>query len=296
MENTPPENPKPPEMQFDSVEYADAGDAVLTCTSCRQAIAEEYYDINGQTSCPTCYTRFQKHFLSGSRFVRVVMAIFLGVLAGLLGAAIYFIVAKITGYEIGWIALIVGLLVGGAVKIGSRARGGWFYQLLAMFLTYAAISGSYAIFAMAEMVEHPEQFSEITGVTSAPSVEGFPIDQNLIAKSQPVDSLTAQSAPSAATQPAASITDQSFDDLSAGEKLFSILLFVVLMCIFVLAMPIFAMFESPMSLLIIAFGLYAAWKINRRVPQNVSGPYRISAQPPPPVNPPYPDAGIPTNG
>ena len=55
--------------------------------------------------------------------------------------------AKATGYEIGLVAIVVGLLVGGAVRKGSGARGGWFYQLMAVALTYAAISGSYFIFA-----------------------------------------------------------------------------------------------------------------------------------------------------
>jgi hypothetical protein len=34
-------------------------------------------------------------------------------------------------------------MVGGAVRAGSRGRGGWLYQGLAMFLTYGSIVSSY---------------------------------------------------------------------------------------------------------------------------------------------------------
>ena len=41
------------------------------------------------------------------------------------------------------IAVVVGLFVGGAVRMGSGHRGGVPYQLLAMFLTYTSIVSTY---------------------------------------------------------------------------------------------------------------------------------------------------------
>src|SRR6266566_11816 len=55
------------------------------------------------------------------------------------GAAVYFGIAALTGYEFGLVAIVVGLLVGGAVRKGSNGRGGRRYQLLAVFLTYTAV-------------------------------------------------------------------------------------------------------------------------------------------------------------
>lgn len=63
--------------------------------------------------------------------------------AALAGAAIYFGVVAITGYEIGWIALLVGWMVGKAVARGGRGLGGWPLQTLAVGLTYLSIVGAY---------------------------------------------------------------------------------------------------------------------------------------------------------
>jgi hypothetical protein len=46
--------------------------------------------------------------------------------------------------QIGLIAILVGFMVGGAVRAGSDRRGGVGYQLLAVLLTYLCISLSYA--------------------------------------------------------------------------------------------------------------------------------------------------------
>src|SRR2546422_2854982 len=56
-----------------------------------------------------------------------------------LGAGLYFGIEAATGYELGLVAVVVGLMVGGAVRKGSNGRGGWRYQALAMFLTYCAV-------------------------------------------------------------------------------------------------------------------------------------------------------------
>jgi hypothetical protein len=63
----------------------------------------------------------------------------LGFGAAVLGAGIYFGIAALTGYEFGLVAIVVGVLVGSAVRKGSNGRGGWRYQLLAKFLTYTAV-------------------------------------------------------------------------------------------------------------------------------------------------------------
>jgi len=130
-------------LQFDRAEFTDSGSPVHSCSSCDQAIGGTYFEANGSVVCDTCRSALAAAMTGGSRFVRLVRAVFLGTLAGVLGAGIYFAILKITGWEIGLIAIVVGLLVGGAVHRGSGGRGGWLYQLMAMFITYCAIVATY---------------------------------------------------------------------------------------------------------------------------------------------------------
>ena len=48
-----------------------------------------------------------------------------------------------TGWNFSLVAILVGYTVGGAVRTGSDDRGGLFYRLLAVFLTYSAIVGMF---------------------------------------------------------------------------------------------------------------------------------------------------------
>ena len=75
----------------------------------------------------------------GSRVARAIKALFLGGLAAGIGAVIYYAIIRMTGLNIGLIAVVVGVMVGGAVRKGSGNRGGPFYQGVAILLTYLSI-------------------------------------------------------------------------------------------------------------------------------------------------------------
>lgn len=153
------------DLQFDRAEFVAGGaEGVINCTRCNRRIADAYFTLAADVLCASCAGAAAAALRGGSAAGRVVRAVFLGGIAGGIGAGIYYGVAALTGYEIGLVALVVGFLVGMAVRIGSRARGGWFYQLLAVGLTYVAIGVSYLIAVMQEVSRHPE-----LAATSAPS-------------------------------------------------------------------------------------------------------------------------------
>ena len=60
-------------------------------------------------------------------------------MAAAAGAVLYYLVTRTTGYNIGLISVLVGFMVGAAVRKGTGNRGGLLYQFLALFLTYMAI-------------------------------------------------------------------------------------------------------------------------------------------------------------
>lgn len=147
-----PQPPGPSVLQFDRAEFVSPAGA--SCARCKAPLTVGYYTVGRDVLCAACAAHAVEVMRGGSGVGRGLRAIVLGVLASGLGAGIYFAVAEITGVEIGLVAIVVGFLVGIAVRIGSRGRGGGFYQLLAVFLTYAAIGASYFATGMVEASRH----------------------------------------------------------------------------------------------------------------------------------------------
>jgi len=128
------------------LERADFGDTLvgsLACGRCGTAITSAYYTFDGDVLCQGCRTGAATALETGSPIGRFVAATSLGTVAAALGAAVWLFVTRVTGYEIGLIAIAVGFVVGSGVLIGSRQRGGVPYQLLAVALTYTAICATY---------------------------------------------------------------------------------------------------------------------------------------------------------
>ncbi len=134
-------------LQFDQAEFSAEPtcvprDAAL-CAACKSAIPDVYFESGGKIVCASCRDRIEAMFQGGSPLTRVFKAFVFGTIGAAVGALLYYAIMKITGLNIGLVAIVVGLLVGGAVKAGSGNRGGRFYQLLAVFLTYSAIAAMY---------------------------------------------------------------------------------------------------------------------------------------------------------
>jgi hypothetical protein len=179
---------------------------------------------------------------SGKRFAK---ALGLGFAAAAVGAAIYFGIAAVTGYEFGLVAVVVGVLVGGAVRKGSNGRGGWRYQLLAMFLTYTAVV-----------------------VT----------DSSLIARELKKE-WGAQAASTATVAGEVTAPTDATPGSSHRPGPLAVAFGLALIIALAYAAPIMLGITSPLHLLIAGFALYEAWKLNRGVALRVSGPYQAAARP-----------------
>jgi hypothetical protein len=124
--------------QFATAEYSGAP-AGRVCKGCGQAISGAYYQVNGMPACERCTRQIQDQILKDSHadFVRGIL---FGVAGAILGLAIYVAFALATGLMIGYISLAVGYIVGKALVMGSKGRGGRRYQVAAIVLTYMAVS------------------------------------------------------------------------------------------------------------------------------------------------------------
>jgi hypothetical protein len=91
---------------------------------------------------------------SHGAFVRGVV---FGIAGAMVGLALYVGFALATGIVIGWASLAVGFIVGKAMSLGSRGVGGRRYQVVAVLLTYLAVSMSAVPIALYEMRQQPSQ-------------------------------------------------------------------------------------------------------------------------------------------
>ena len=123
-------------MQFDHAEYHAASPAAAAVNSrfLDGPVPDEYHELNGKVICDTCRLALDTRFSGGSGFVRFVRAVFLGTLAAV-GGCWSITRCSMTGYHLALISILVGWMVGTAVRRGANLRGGWVYQWLAIFLT-----------------------------------------------------------------------------------------------------------------------------------------------------------------
>lgn len=239
-------DPVRPELNLDQVEYDNQSSDTSTCEFCHADLTDSYFEINGKVTCPRCKNNIEGISNQGSGTLRFIKALALGVPAAILGSCIYYAIARLTGYELGLVAIVIGLLVGGAVRKGSRHRGGWVYQTLAIFLTYLAIASTYLPYALEGIAEIEQQAVQDANTSQTETLQD-----------------------SAATE----VSESEEQPLTSTEIALGILLLLGL----TLALPFLAGIENVIGLLIIGFALYEAWKLNRKVTIQIAGPFNLKS-------------------
>jgi hypothetical protein len=142
-DDEPVEAPLAESLQFDHAEFADAPAAtVMACAACRQPIAEAYFEIQGRVLCGRCRDHLLTRLTGGSALARFGRAAVYGAGAALSVIALCFVARSSFGSLMALLFILAGYLIGVAVRKGAGVRGGWPFQVLAMFLTYSAIVGS----------------------------------------------------------------------------------------------------------------------------------------------------------
>ena len=138
--------PSPQDLQFQHAEpievAASFANAAQTCVVCKQPVADSYYHAQGQVVCPLCAQRIQTGQQAPAPLSLTRAALYGGA-ATLGGCLLYALVAIVLHAEIGLIAILVGWMVGKAIRHASYGRGGRPQQILAVALTYFAITTSY---------------------------------------------------------------------------------------------------------------------------------------------------------
>jgi hypothetical protein len=256
----PSEPPSGEPLQFDKAEFSAA--PALSCAFCKAPIKGEYFQVNGQSACSKCRAQIETAIAGGSKIARALRALGAGIAAAIGGFLIYWAIRAATGYEFALVAILVGWMVGVAVRWGCHNRGGKFYQLMAVVLTYFSIASTYCPDiiqglrqgrAEARAAAQAEPPQERTGVTT-----------NVNAASA-VESSANTDSPSSLVRPAI-----------PPERNIPLWFEIVFAFCISLAAP-FLMGFNILGWIIIAVGLMQAWRLNRRVPVEISGPYQAGA-------------------
>jgi hypothetical protein len=238
------------ELQFDravvdSPAAGASGKLAVTCTSCQDAIEKEYYDVNGNVVCDRCRRAIESAAETPTGLMPLIVASVFGFGAGVVGAVIYFSVIAIAHLEIGIVAILIGYMVGYAVRKGARGRGGLRFQVIAVALTYLSVAFAYT-----------------------PLVVKQAIDAQRTA--HPAASMQSEAGRRAANDNARRATSPPglIRALSA-------------MALFILALPVLIVVSSlPSGLisgLIIFIGMRQAWKMTAAPWVQVLGPYRVGS-------------------
>jgi len=233
----------PDNLQFDR---AETGTGTISCSVCASLLPDRYYVANGNIVCDNCRRSVEADWNRGGSAGRFGKALGLGILATIACSIVWYAVLKLTDSQWGILAVVVGLVIGGAVRKGSNARGGWRYQTLAIFLTYTAIVSSYVPFLVEGMRERSAQ---VTKTAMSPD------------KAQPASDVVTPADSTAATSSDSKITPIGF-----------VIGTVLLVALFYAA----PFFQNIIGILIVGFALYEAWKLNRRTELSVSGPHQVS--------------------
>ena len=248
-------------LQFDAAvptQGSPAADAA-PCAQCSQAIASTYFTNEGSIVCPSCRHWMESARNEGTSAGRFARASLYGLGGAIAGAALYFTVLAVTGYEIGLIAIAVGWLVGLGVSRGSRGRGGRRYQVLAVLLAYLAIDATYFGYLVKESM----------GKAPAPAADSTAVLR---------DSAAAGAAASADAAPSNALAPR---DSSAGARSEATAVSPLLVVGFIVGLPVIAnlgnMPQGLIGLLIIFFALSQAWRMNALAPLVFEGPFRVGA-------------------
>jgi hypothetical protein len=237
------------DLQFEQAEYTAAAMTVPTCVACNRPIDDAYYELGGKVFCESCRVAvLRSRTTRRGAFGRSARAVLYGVAASVAGFLLYFGVLKLTGYQVGLISIVVGFMVGSAVRTGCQHRGGWAYQGLAILLTYLTIGASLA----------------------AEAVPKFLAGQ---AQNKP-----GAAAPAPGKPPPQQVDPQFQRDLRRGSPL-AVVLVTVLVVIITITAPVLSGIESPIMWIIVGFALWEAWKLNKRILVVFHGPFRIGEGP-----------------
>jgi hypothetical protein len=127
-------------LQFQKAEFADQRPV---CAGCKSPIEGSYYQYGGRTICAPCSEQVRMAAMMPQAAPSLGRPLLFGAGAALACAAGYSVITGVFHIELALIAILVGYLIGRAIRIGANGVGGRPLQIMAVLLTYVSITISY---------------------------------------------------------------------------------------------------------------------------------------------------------
>jgi hypothetical protein len=255
-------------LQFDRAEYTEATVSGPICGACNQPIADHYYQLGGKLTCEACKERALQQQFGQSGAARFIKAFFFGTGAAIAGMIIYLAILKATNLHLALVTIVVGIMVGAAVRKGSNSRGGWLYQSLAVFLTYCSIAATTSTIAIQQLAAEPARRTKSDSLTPKKNIKG----------DKSSGAANSDGAPHT-TKPAEADDDElpDFKAMSRGQAMWELIKLtgIVLGYLFLTPVLIVVLNKDLIMFIIYAVGLWEAWKINRAPTLQISGPFQV---------------------
>jgi hypothetical protein len=233
------------QLQFRRAEPVGAPTASKRCAACKSAVYDTYFQAAGHDICPACAARIQSGQQAPPAHSLFKAALYGGG-AAIAGCALYAFVSIAANLQLALLAILIGYMVGRAIRHASNGLGGRHQQILAVLLTYFSITFSYVVVLIYE-----------AGSKHAPSAQ------------QSGAAGTAPTAPRpTAPRKAAPMNPGTVVAVLAGLAAIA---------------PFLALGSNPVggliSLVIIFVGLRQAWRMTGRSDIPIFGPYNVAGTP-----------------
>ena len=162
--------PAAEDLQFERAEPVGTT-ALASCHACKQSISGQYFHAAGHMVCPKCASSIARSQI-GAGGVSLVKAGLFGTGAMLAGAVIYTLILWFRVPVAGIFAVVLGIMVGKAIRFGTNGIGGRPQQIMAVILTYFAFSTSFMVLGIVKYAENhkPKPVQTATTPKAPPAV------------------------------------------------------------------------------------------------------------------------------
>ncbi len=232
-------------LDFERAHFDNQIDLKRVCNACGTPITDSYYTHGTITVCPRCQPSYRDK-LGKSSFG---LALGYGLLAAAAGALVWYGIRALTSYELGIIAIAIGVAVGIAVRKGAGPSTSVLYRILAIALAYFSIISTYVPVLAADLMQGGTQPTGAAADTDT--------DPNQIP------------GPTAAPTPAATEPNEA-------SSVRAVVSYLVATAIAFLIPALLLADGEIMGVLIMAFGLWEAWQRSAPRPEDqLAGPFQL---------------------